>query len=367
MVATLISNVRVFDGTGLTEPRSVALDDGLITETAPPDARTVDGDGGVLLPGLIDTHVHVETIAELEASVRWGVTTALDMATPHPDKTLPLRHTAGVADLFSAGYPAVAPGATAITKMGYPEQIGVVEPAAADRFVAARVHDGVDYLKIIVEDPRQPGTRALSPQTVTALVDAAHHHGIKAVAHVTTDTTYRIALDAGADVVTHVPMQSVLSGGLRRAGLTASPTLVMMHGICERLNRRRLVRILSALHIMPRLEYANARDSVRRLHEAGVPIMAGSDANADPTTPFSPPHGESLHTELELLVDAGLTPVEALRAATGRAAEVFGLADRGAVEPGRRADLLLVDGDPTADIRATRRITGVWVGGARVR
>lgn len=367
MTATVIDNVRVFDGTGLTEPRSFSLDGGVILDTAAPGAQTIDGGGGTLLPGLIDTHVHVETLAELETCARWGVTTALDMATPRPDKTFALRHTPGVADLFTAGYPAVAPGAIAITKMGYPAEIGVTGSLAAERFVTDRIGDGVDYLKILVEDPKQPGTKALPPQTVTALVRAAHDHGLRVVAHATSETTYQIALDAGVDIVTHVPMQSVLSDGLHRESLIASPTLVMMRGMCESLSRKPLLRILSTLRIIPRLDYANSRASVRRLHEAGVPILAGSDANADPATPFSPPHGQSLHTELCLLVDAGLSPLEALRAATSRAADAFGLTDRGAIEPGRRADLLLVDGDPTTDIQATRRIKHVWAGGVRVR
>ncbi|MFQ6199900.1 amidohydrolase, partial [Streptomyces sp. NPDC000405] len=71
------------------------------------------------------------------------------------------------------------------------------------------------------------------------------------------------------------------------------------------------------------LDYENARASVHRLHEASVTILAGTDANADPTAPFSPPHGEALHEELRLLVDASLTPVEALRAATVAPAEAF--------------------------------------------
>jgi imidazolonepropionase-like amidohydrolase len=142
---------------------------------------------------------------------------------------------------------------------------------------------------------------------------------------------------------------------------------VMMRGTAENLGRRPLLRLLTALRIIPRLDYANSRASVRRLHEVGVPILAGSDANADAAAPFSPPHGQSLHTELGLLVDAGLTPVEALRAATSHAADAFGLTDCGAVAPGRRADLVLVDGDPTTDIQATQRIKHVWAGGVRVR
>jgi imidazolonepropionase-like amidohydrolase len=98
--------------------------------------------------------------------------------------------------------------------------------------------------------------------------------------------------------------------------------------------------------------------SVARLHAAGVPILAGTDAPNPGTA-----HGPSLHGELELLVRAGLTPVEALRAATSTPARVFRLGDRGRIAPGMRADLVLVDGDPTSDVTATRRITRIWKNG----
>jgi imidazolonepropionase-like amidohydrolase len=101
--------------------------------------------------------------------------------------------------------------------------------------------------------------------------------------------------------------------------------------------------------------------SVRALHAGGVEILAGSDAPNPGTA-----HGASLHHELELLVRAGLTPTEALRAATSAPARRFGLADRGRIAPGQRADLLLVAGDPTADIRATRAIERIWKNGAPV-
>jgi imidazolonepropionase-like amidohydrolase len=97
-----------------------------------------------------------------------------------------------------------------------------------------------------------------------------------------------------------------------------------------------------------------------------VPILAGTDATETPAAPASPPFGTSLHDELELLVEAGLTPVEALRSATSVAAQHFGLDDRGAIAHGLRADLVLLDADPTIDIAATRSIRGVWLAGDRV-
>src|SRR5262249_23712801 len=99
-------------------------------------------------------------------------------------------------------------------------------------------------------------------------------------------------------------------------------------------------------------------ETARRLQSLGVPILAGTDAPS-----MGVAHGVSLHRELELLVAAGLSPAEALAAATAAPAKAFGLSDPGRIARGLRADLVLLDGDPTADIKATRRIVGVWKGG----
>ncbi len=87
-----------------------------------------------------------------------------------------------------------------------------------------------------------------------------------------------------------------------------------------------------------------------------IVILAGTDSNHTPGIPVNPHFGSSLHHELELLVGAGLSTVEALRSATVLPAQAFRLPDRGVTAPGYRADLVLIDGGPIADIRATRRI-----------
>lgn len=112
---------------------------------------------------------------------------------------------------------------------------------------------------------------------------------------------------------------------------------------------------------LPSLSLDHARAAVRVLAAAGVPLLAGTDAGNPGTA-----HGASIHRELELLVSAGLTPIEALRAATSTPARVFRLLDRGRLAPGLRADLVLVDGDPSRDITATRAIVQVWRNGVMV-
>ena len=106
------------------------------------------------------------------------------------------------------------------------------------------------------------------------------------------------------------------------------------------------------------VSYDAARETVGRWHRAGVTILAGTDANQAASAPASPPYGTSLHHELRLLVDAGLSAFEALRSATALAAQQFGLADRGVIAPGKRADLVLIDGDPLAGHRRGRQHRG---------
>jgi hypothetical protein len=101
--------------------------------------------------------------------------------------------------------------------------------------------------------------------------------------------------------------------------------------------------------------------TVKALLAAGVPLLAGTDAPNAGTA-----HGVSMHGELERLVAASLTPEQALRAATATPAQIYGLSDRGRIAPGLRADLLLVEGDPTSNIADTRRIAGIWKAGAPV-
>ena len=108
------------------------------------------------------------------------------------------------------------------------------------------------------------------------------------------------------------------------------------------------------------------------LNQAGIQVLAGTDTNyPDPQDGNAmlnayAGHGIALHHELELLVRAGLSPAAALAAATSVPAQVFGLADRGRVARGLRADLLLVDGDPCADVTATRNIAAIWRNGTRL-
>ena len=357
-----ITHVKVFDGKKLTDERTVVIDNGVISAATTAD-RTVDGQHGTLLPGFIDSHVHLSSHAELEQGTQWGSTTMLDMGSPAMALTDSLRHLKGLADIRGPGNPASAPGGMQTTRMGFPASSAVTGPADASRFVADRVLEGADYIKVIVEDPRIMGSAALDVATISSLVEAAHQAGLKVIAHVTTLAALTNAADAGVDILTHAPLDADvddnLASSLATRGTVSVPTLIMMRTVAS-----------IAEHLPTHgaaIDYAHARSTVSALHRAGIKILAGTDSNAAPASPAQIQHGQSLHDELRLLVEAGLSPIEALRSATVVPAEFFGFTDRGVIEAGRRADLLLIDGDPTQDIAATRAIRGVWAAGVKVR
>jgi len=398
--ALAITNVRVFDGERVWPQATVVVEGGRITylDDAPPSqlpSTVISGRGMTLLPGLIDAHAHAVGETVLRDALRFGVTTILDMFAPAATaaELRAISHRADLADFRSAGPVATAPGGHG-TQFGFPTPT-ISSPDSADAFVDARIAEGSDYIKIIIAPgfPWMP-MPTLDEPTVAALVRAAHRHEKLAVVHVDRAADAEAAVRVGADGLVHVWEDTGASDAVNRLaaerGAFVVPTLTVLEG--TRLlpgSGRALVadeRVRpflsdSAVHNLTDLGWtaihhdsvisrrrASASsmrlrfyDAVRGLHIAGVIVLAGSDAPNPGTW-----HGVSLHRELELLVQAGLSPVEALRAATSATADAFRLTDRGRIAPGRRADLLLVEGDPTKTITATFAIVAIWKQGQRV-
>lgn len=386
-----VTNVRVFDGDAVIPAATVVVRNGRIEAVgenviAPAGLPVIDGTGSTLMPGMIDGHAHARTRQELERALVFGVTTEFDMWTlPHfaasmrreQDRTgAPYR-----ADFFSAINPATVPE-------GYPyyftpkfrEKPTVSGPEGAEEFVANLVAAGANHLKIMIEDGYLTNDQIpmLSRETVRALTQAIHLRDKLAVAHVTRQSYARNLIEDGIDGLVHIfpdtPVEpsfielAVSRGIFVAPTLTAEETFVTIDGQASLAADPDLAPYLTAEEIQylfipgpPNLlteqNMQIARENVRLLHEAGVPILAGTDVAT---------HGVSLHRELELLVLAGLEPRDALQAATANGARAFGLTDRGRIAPGLRADLVLVQGDPTANIKATRAIQRVWKGGVEL-
>lgn len=387
----VIDGARVFDGEKLWPQASVQVRDGRIEAIAvtldpPADYARIDARGQSLLPGLIDAHVHTWGNARRDA-LRFGVTTILDMFSDHRQLADARRaresfDAADQADLWSAGTLATAPG-------GHGTQFGMdiptlSTPDEAATWVSARKAEGSDWIKLVREDLHtftgNASLPTLDDATAAAVISSAHTQGLRAVVHASGQEHARASLRDGADGLVHgfedaLADEAFLTLAQERKAFVVA-TLTVVAGMAGE---------AAAVHEDPRIApwltaeqhqtlaarfgfgkpnphlIATARENLRRLHASGVTILAGSDAPNPGTA-----HGAALHEELAQLVRAGLTPAEALVAATSAPARAFGLADRGRIAAGMRADLILVDGDPTKDITATRAITTIWKNGRAV-
>lgn len=380
----VIRGARIFDGHKVMEHTDVWVEGGKIKAMGnglkvPTDVKVVEAAGGTLLPGLIDSHTHAWGDALKKAEV-FGVTTELDMFTDikfmQPTKKAQAAgENLDQADLFSAGSLATAPGGHG-TEYGVPVPT-LTSPGEAQAWVDARMAEGSDYIKIILDDGHAYGHHrpTLSMETIKALIEAAHKRSKLVVVHISTQEDAKAVIQAGADGLAHLFTDSAPDPDF--ASIAAAhhvfvvPTLTVLESVgsvasgASLTTDARLEPYLtgddtsnlkqSFPNLPPTISEKYAEQTVAHLKAAHVPVLAGTDAPNPGTA-----HGVSIHRELELLVRSGLTPVEALTAATSAPAVAFHLEDRGVIAPGKRADLLLVKGDPTRDILATRDIVSVW-------
>jgi imidazolonepropionase-like amidohydrolase len=216
-----------------------------------------------------------------------------------------------------------------------------------------------------------PGTArwraAFEPRLLAFLVDEAHSQGLPVTAHATCPQAIENALSAGVeglehanfwiDEALHSDFRSDLVEEMVARGVFVAPTLQtsyrVLHtpGFLDPCERERRQRILD-----------DACRTFTRMIEYGIPFVAGSDAG------FLVTRFDELWLGLQLMVDCGMTPLEAIHSATTRAARAVGLTGVvGAVSPGYQADLVVVDGDPLSDIGALSRVRAVFQAGERVR
>ncbi len=362
----------------------------------PVGAAIINAQGATLMPGLIDAHVHTD-FDGLRDALLFGVTTELEMNgrwSAKQRKEIAERN--DIADLRSPGMGITPPGGHPTQYMNSSSNLllrfffrypFVSTPDEAAKFVARQVAGGADYIKIFIEDGACvgfPGLPVLNDENLFAAVKEAHRFDKMAIAHVTTVAGGERAIAAGVDGLAHLffdrqPTPEFVAA-IASSGAFVVPTLVTISTafgnsaaalaadkrVSSRLSKKWLDSLSRSMNVYPQGKLKDAYASVMTLHKAGVDILAGSDVSEPLPILGGLAHGASLHHELQLLVAAGLTPIEALRAATSVPARRFGLADRGRIAPGARADLLLVDGDPMTNIADTLSIRAVWRRGAQL-
>ncbi|AHY58541.1 amidohydrolase family protein [Stenotrophomonas rhizophila] len=415
----LFENARVFDGQRDRGITPVLIDGARIVHIGTPlpaaatGARRVDYTGKTLLPALVSNHAHVgntqglehgdrfytrdNVVRDLRQFQRYGITTVTALGMNGAD-FFALRTEVNAdprlgAQLYGAGGGIGAPdGAPPADSMGLRHD-PVARPRTAEQAraaVATQHADGVDLIKLWVDD--LGGKRPMmTPEVYRAAIAEAHARGLTVAAHIHDLDQARDLVDARVDILAHGirdrAVDPMLARKMRDQGTWYIPTVAIdeanywyaehPQALHQPFLRQALHRDVLARWSQPewqraqlagsgipaaRAAVATNLDNVRRLHAAGVKLGFGTDGGAMPHRVI----GVAEHRELQLLVQAGLSPAQALQVATSQAADLLGLADRGRIAAGKRADLLVLDADPLTDIANTQRIGAVWQAGQEV-
>jgi len=306
----------------------------------PADAQIVELDGATLLPGLIDAHVHNAYLARnLQTWAQAGVTTVRDLGAPlgfpYFEKRDQLAADPRNARVLSAGPLVTVPDGYPIVPNGF-ASLTVTSPEDARAKIAELADAGADVIKITFSS----SLPTLSPEEAAAIVQTAHERGVPVTAHATNPRELKRALDAGVDDVAHVSGDYVGDRTLRRmvqAGVYWVPTLEALRG--------------------------EGGENLARFIEVGGQVALGTDAGYLAGLEIGLPIDE-----MTLMQEAGMTRMQILVSATRTAAHVCRLEhELGTLEPGKLADVLIVDGDPLEDLQVLSQVRLVIHGGVIIR
>ncbi len=416
----LVHDVAVFDADqgALVPHQDVEVRRGQIAavrptgDPLPAGLQRIDGTGRTLLPGFIDAHTHLgspvappgklvtpDPPKNLAAWHRAGVTTVMDMGglvaanralAEKPDLAAPRIFSAPKPITVRGGHPLVVaqdllPWPVSGMAKGFVIQVDGPDDAA--KAIDQATDGDPDYIKIIC-DELPPGAPQLDAPTLTALVAEAHARDLRAVVHIGDEEDALAAVRAGADLLAH----GVWRGGLSDAGLaelaaSGIPVIPTLYGFMA--TQQLGAGTWQPTELDRALGWGDASDAIagpaglefrtydalssfvdsidadmpavtRRMHDAGVPILVGTDAPLPAVWP-----GSGFHRELLALQDAGIPAPQVLLGATARPADWLGR-DLGRITRGAPADLVLVEGDPTTDVAAAGDIVEVWRMGRRI-
>ena len=397
MARTLFGGGQLFDGEALGSADILIEDDRVIGVGSGFDADAmVDCSGKTVFPGLFDCHVHLalshinlwkhlqtpfsyrfyEALHNMAATVRSGITTVRDAGgtdlgmkeAAQNGLVLGPRMQIAIGMLSQTGGHGDAwlpSGARAELLPPYPGNPPTVVdgPDEMRRKVRELVRAGADVIKVAtsggVLSPRDEPTHAhFSLEELQMLVAEATSAGIWVMAHAQATDGIKNAIRAGIRSIDHgIYLDDEAIGMMLENGTYLVPTLIAPTGVTRAVEAGAQIPEASIRKAEEVIEVH--KESFRKAVQAGVKIAMGTDTGVTP-------HGENL-MELSLMVEGGMTPLEALTATTRTAAELMGLdSDLGTVEPGKLADLVVVDGDPFEFDTLGRRVEQVWMAGSQV-
>lgn len=352
--AFIIKDVKLFDGEKIIKNTSVKVVGDKIEEVSPDleateEIEIINGKGKTLMPALSNAHVHAWTPQALKEAACAGVLNVMDMHGVEPFQVgmRNLKDSTGYARYYAAGYAATAPEGHG-TQFGFPVPT-IEQPGDAKKFVNDRIKAKVDYIKIIIE----PYKATLTIETVAEIIKEAHQANLKAVVHVSNLNDAIEVTENNADALVHIWWDKPISP--EKLKLLAEnqdffiiPTLLTTLKAFESMGEK-------ATDFLSKVELLN---EIKKLHQAGIPILAGTDP---PNLEIN--YGSDLYEELFLLSEADLSNIEVLKSATINTARAFNLKNVGLIKKGYLADMLLIEGNPTKNIKDIKNIEIIWKAG----
>ena len=376
---TVFEGARVIVGNGQPpiENASLVVDGARIVQVGtaanvrvPSGAARVNLAGKTVMPAIIDTHTHLsqtreDLLDDLRRRAYFGVGAALSLGQDTTDVAYEVRAQTmpGMAKFFTAGRGITAPEPGRTTAPYW-----VTTTAEARKAVQDNAARKVDIVKIWVDD-RMGTVKKLSPELYAAVLDEAHKHGIRVIAHIYTLDDAKATLRAGLDAFAHGVRDKDLDDEFM-ALVKQHPRLVLGPNMPD----RGVAADIEWLRpILPAADFETLQKgntdrpdaqafwgiqarNLAKMNAAGVTIVLGTDGN----TPYAP------HVEMLDMVKAGMTPMQVLVAATRNGAQFLKLADTGTIEANKSADFVVLNANPLDDITNTRKIATVYLRGAAV-
>lgn len=358
-----ITNVHVFDGYTYNNETSTVVIDGSFIGKDATNATIVDGKGGFLMPGLIDSHTHTLAIADLQNLTYYGATTTMCMSCwAATDLCASLCNQPGLTDVYSSGYSAVVPNAShAKLAMSNPAVDApayfIYNTSMTVNWTYDRINTGSDFIKLVAE----AYPPSMSQDEHNSIVKTAQDAGYWTATHASTLDAYTMAVNSGTNFIQHTPADGNLTdetiAQIVQKGLHVTPTVnIYQYSQAAQVSLDLTDDELTVINY-------TIGNNVKRMYDAGVTILTGTDSSINSNGPATVYFGYSLHQELKILSNFGVKNIDVLKGATSNAANAYNLLDRGAIAPGLRADLVLINGNPLEDMKQIDNIEKVWVAG----
>ena len=324
----------LFDGKNYYESADIIIDHGIISDIIINETKT-NNKQHFIMPGFIDTHTHTNSEKQLDNLKKCGVLCTCSVVASNEIKNIKYKTKA-----YSS----------------YSMALGGITDVKS--YVENEIKNNADYIKVIIEDKPRMSLFKIKQEVLCDIVKYSHQYNKKVAVHAVTVEDEQMAVNAGVDILIHIPLKEVIPDDLikqiKEKQIAVIPTLVMM-------------KAFSKLWIMgyKKEDFEASKKSVNKLFQNNIPILVGTDSNNSIFAP-SIKFGKSIFDEMKLLREAGVPNNVILEGATSNASDVFGISNVGTITKGKKANLLVINGNPVQKIDDICNIESIYIDGLKI-